>query len=114
MIRHLPKAPAKRYWVTGNYIFDYRSNEYGMGALFQTMLIGNGKTHLPQIAFFKFQQEAMGKYTDQITVKFWENSIFMANNICFWFSAVYKGTWFGSFEIWTYCRHRKWFSSQFE
>lgn len=70
MIRHLPKAPAKRYWVTGNYIFDYRSNEYGMGALFQTMLIGNGKTHLPQIAFFKFQQEAMGKYTDQITVQF--------------------------------------------
>lgn len=70
MIRHLPKAPAKRYWVTGNYIFDYRSNEYGMGALFQTMLIGHGKTHLPQIAFFKFQQEAMGKYTDQITVQF--------------------------------------------
>lgn len=70
MIRHLPKAPAKRYWVTGNYIFDYRSNEYGMGALFQTMLIGNGKTHLPQIAFFKLQQEAMGKYTDQLTVQF--------------------------------------------
>lgn len=70
MIRHLPKEPAKRYWVTGNYIFDYRSNEYGLGASLQTLLIGNGKSHLPQIAFFKLQQEAMGKYTNQLTVRF--------------------------------------------
>lgn len=68
MIRHLPKAPAKRYWVTGNYIFDYRSSEYGLGASLQTLLIGNGKTHLPQIAFFKLRQEAMGKYTNELTV----------------------------------------------
>lgn len=69
MIRHLPKAPAQRFWVTGNYIFDYRSNEYGLGASLQTLLIGNGKTHLPQIAFFKLRQEAMGKYTNELTVK---------------------------------------------
>lgn len=69
MIRHLPKAPAQRYWVTGNYIFDYRSNEYGLGASLQTLLIGDGKTHLPQIAFFKLRQEAMGKYTNELTVK---------------------------------------------
>lgn len=68
IIRHLPKRPAKRYWVTGNYIFDYRSTEYGLGASFQTMLIGNGKSHLPQIAFFKLKQEAMGKYTNQLNV----------------------------------------------
>lgn len=68
MIRHLPKEPAKRYWVTGNYIFDYRSSEYGLGASLQTLLIGNGKTHVPQIAFFKLRQEAMGKYTNEITV----------------------------------------------
>lgn len=68
MIRHLPKAPAQRYWVTGNYIFDYRSNEYGLGASLQTLLIGDGKTHLPQIAFFKLRQEAMGKYTNEFTV----------------------------------------------
>lgn len=68
MIRHLPKAPAKRYWVTGNYIFDYRSSEYGLGASLQTMLIGSGKTQLPQIAFFKLRQEAMGKYTNELTV----------------------------------------------
>lgn len=71
MIRHLPKAPAQRFWVTGNYIFDYRSNEYGLGASLQTLLIGNGKTHLPQIAFFKLRQEAMGKYTNELTVKFY-------------------------------------------
>lgn len=68
MIRHLPKAPAQRFWVTGNYIFDYRSNEYGLGASVQTLLIGDGKTHLPQIAFFKLRQEAMGKYTNELTV----------------------------------------------
>lgn len=70
MIRHLPQAPEKRYWVTGNYIFDYHSSEYGLGASFQTLLIGNEKTYLPQIAFFTLQQEAMGKYTNQLRVNF--------------------------------------------
>lgn len=72
MIRHLPKEPAKRYWVTGNYIFDYRSSEYGLGASLQTLLIGNGKTHVPQIAFFKLRQEAMSKYTNELTVSNFE------------------------------------------
>lgn len=69
MIRHLPQAPSKRYFVTGNYIYDYRSEEFGMGASIQALLIGNNKTHSPYIGFFKLEQEALGKYTDQYTVK---------------------------------------------
>lgn len=69
MIRHLPKAPSKRYFVTGNYIYDYRSDEFGMGASIQALLIGNNKTHSPYIGFFKLEQVALGKYTDQYTVK---------------------------------------------
>lgn len=69
MIRHLPKAPSKRYFVTGNYIYDYRSEEFGMGASMQALLIGNNKTHSPYIGFFKLEQEALAKYTDQYTVR---------------------------------------------
>lgn len=96
MIRHLPKAPAKRYWVTGNYIFDYRSNEYGMGASLQTLLIGNGKTHLPQIAFFTLQQEAMGKYTNRLTVNCFLFCVgrkylnFISKSLCFYFQLYIK------------------------
>lgn len=73
MIRHLPKAPPKRYTVTGNYIYDYQAHEFGMGGSFQALFIGNSKTHLPQIGFFKLEQEALGKYTDQYAVS--ENCI---------------------------------------
>lgn len=99
MIRHLPKAPAQRFWVTGNYIFDYRSNEYGLGASAQTLLIGDGKTHLPQIAFFKLRQEAMGKYTNELTVKFLFYSLhssFYPDNVFsfgFLLLAVYQSSW---------------------
>lgn len=68
MIRHLPKAPPKRYLVTGNYIYDYQTDEFGMGGSFQALFIGNSKTHSPQIGFFKLEQEALGKYTDQYAV----------------------------------------------
>lgn len=69
MVRHLPKEPAKRYWVTGNYIFDYRNNQFGIGASLQALLIANSKTHLPQIAFFKLEQEGLGKYISQHMVR---------------------------------------------
>lgn len=68
MIRHLPKKPGQRYFVTGNYLYDYRTNEYGMGASIQMLMIGNSQTNLPEIAFFKLEQEALGKYTSQYTV----------------------------------------------
>lgn len=68
MIRHLPKAPAPRYWITGNYLFDYRSKVNGMGALFQALLIGNEKSHLPQTAYLRLEDEGLGKYTGQLGV----------------------------------------------
>lgn len=77
MIRHLPKAPPKRYSVTGNYIYDYQANEFGMGGSVQALFIGNSKTHLPQIGFFKLEQEALGKYTDQYAVN--QRAIFLSS-----------------------------------
>lgn len=68
MIRHLPKAPPKRFWVTGNYLYDYRSNEYGIGALLQAFLIGDPQTDLPTIGVFRLDSEALGRYTGQLTV----------------------------------------------
>lgn len=120
MIRHLPKAPAKRYWVTGNYMFDYRSNEYGLGASFQTLLIGNGKTQLPQIAFFKLRQEAMGKYTNELTVNTYsplrQKRIQILYSFYFFFaiSVVHQSARYGSCALWSYCANRKWCSHQFK
>lgn len=68
MIRHLPKPPAKRFWVTGNYLYDYRSHEYGIGASLQALLIGDLQTDIPIVAIIKLDQEALGKYTGQHTV----------------------------------------------
>lgn len=68
MIRYLPKAPSPRYWITGNYLFDYRSSVNGMGALIQALLIGNEKSHLPQTVFLRLEDEGLGKYTGQIGV----------------------------------------------
>lgn len=69
MIRRLPKAPAKRFWVTGNYLYDYRSNEYGIGAYMQALLIGDPQTDLPSIGVVRLDQEALGRYTGQHTVR---------------------------------------------
>lgn len=80
MIRHLPKAPSKRYWVTGNYMYDYRSNEYGIGAYLQGFLIGDPQTDLPCIAHIQLDQEALGRYTGQHTVSVFDCTI---SRICY-------------------------------
>ncbi|XP_037039543.1 vitellogenin-3 [Bradysia coprophila] len=68
ILRHIPKAPSQRYWITGNYIYDYRHNQYGIGAILQTDLIGDEQTNLPGIFVFKFDTEALGKFTGQHTL----------------------------------------------
>lgn len=68
MHRHLPQKPEPRYWVTGNYIFDYRDSKFGIGAMLQTFLVGDPKSDMPVVAFFKFDTEALGKFTGQLAV----------------------------------------------
>lgn len=70
MQRHLPQKPEPRYWVTGNYIFDYRDSKYGVGAMLQAFLIGDNKADLPVMAYFKFDTEALGNFTGQFAVVF--------------------------------------------
>lgn len=66
MRRHLPPAPPKKYWITGNYIFDYKDRKFQIGSMLQVLLIGDRNKDLPLIAFFKFDTEAMGRFTGQI------------------------------------------------
>lgn len=66
MRRHLPPAPPKKYWITGNYIFDYKDRKFQIGSMLQALLIGDRNKDLPLIAFFKFDTEAMGRFTGQI------------------------------------------------
>ncbi|XP_037954576.1 uncharacterized protein LOC119684578 [Teleopsis dalmanni] len=66
MQRHLPQKPEPRYWVTGNYIFDYRDSKYGIGAMLQAFLVGDPKSDLPIVAYLKFDTEALGKFTGQL------------------------------------------------
>ena len=68
MLRHLPKAPPQRYWVTGNYLLDYRSERFGIGAALHAILIGDETTDLPIIFFLRLEQEALGRHTGQHTV----------------------------------------------
>lgn len=68
MQRHLPQKPEPRYWVTGNYIFDYRDSKFGIGAMLQAFLVGDPKTDLPVVAYFQFDTEALGKFTGQLAV----------------------------------------------
>lgn len=65
MRRHLPPAPPKKYWITGNYIFDYKDRKFQIGSMLQVLLIGDRNKDLPLIAFFKFDTEAMGRFTGQ-------------------------------------------------
>lgn len=51
-----------------------------MGASMQALLIGNNKTHSPYIGFFKLEQEALGKYTDQYTVRRIDNDYCVCAN----------------------------------
>lgn len=66
MRRHLPPEPPKSYWITGNYIFDYKDRKFQIGSMLQVLLIGDRNKDLPLIAFFKFDTEAMGRFTGQI------------------------------------------------
>lgn len=66
--RHLSGPADSRFWVTGNYIFDYRDSKYGIGAMLHAMLIGDAETDLPLIAHIKFDTEALGKFTGQLGV----------------------------------------------
>lgn len=68
MHRHLPQKPEPRYWVTGNYIFDYRDSKFGIGAMLQTFLVGDPKSDLPVVAYFKFDTEALGNFTGQLAL----------------------------------------------
>lgn len=66
MRRHLPPAPPKKYWITGNYIFDYKDRKFQIGSMLQVLLIADRNKDLPLIAFLKFDTEAMGRFTGQI------------------------------------------------
>lgn len=68
MYRHLPPAPPSKYWVTGNYIFDYRDSKFGIGAMLQAFLIGDPKSDQPVVAYFKFDTETLGRFTGQLGV----------------------------------------------
>lgn len=68
MRRHLPPAPPAKYWITGNYIFDYKDRKFQIGSMLQVLLIGDRHKDLPLIAFIKFDTEAMGRFTGQIGV----------------------------------------------
>lgn len=68
MRRHLPEAPAKKYWVTGNYIFDYKDRKFQLGSMIQALLIGDRKRDMPLIIFVKFDTEALGRLTGQVGI----------------------------------------------
>lgn len=68
MRRHLPSPPAKKYWITGNYIFDYKDRKFQIGSMLQLLLIGDRRRDLPLIVFLKFDTEAMGRFTGQLGV----------------------------------------------
>lgn len=68
MQRHLPEAPPKKYWITGNYIFDYKDRKFQLGSMIQALLIGDRKKDLPLIIFAKFDTEALGRFTGQVGI----------------------------------------------
>lgn len=68
MRRHLPEAPAKKYWITGNYMFDYKDRKFQLGSMLQALLIGDRRKDLPLIVFLKFDTEALGRFTGQVGI----------------------------------------------
>ncbi|KAL9889825.1 vitellogenin-like lipoprotein [Glossina fuscipes fuscipes] len=68
MHRHLPQKPEPRYWISGNYIFDYRDSKFGIGAMLQVFLVGDPKSDLPVVAYLQFDTEALGKFTGQLAL----------------------------------------------
>lgn len=67
--RNLPKAPATRYWTTGNYVFDYRDKNHGVGAMLQSVLIADPNNDMPAVLYVKFDTEALGQFTGQLGVR---------------------------------------------
>lgn len=116
MQRHLPPKPEPRYWVTGNYIFDYRDSKFGIGAMLQAFLVGDPVSDLPLVAYFQFDTEALGKFTGQLAVRFcllyiqqfFNIFLFILNNpyICFPLIAFIH-----SFDVVVYqsARFARWF-----
>lgn len=68
MRRHLPEQPPKKYWITGNYIFDYKDRKFQLGSMLQALLIGDRKRDMPLIVFVKFDTEALGRFTGQVGI----------------------------------------------
>lgn len=68
MRRHLPEQPPKKYWITGNYIFDYKDRKFQLGSMLQALLIGDRKRDMPLIIFVKFDTEALGRFTGQVGI----------------------------------------------
>lgn len=68
MQRHIPPSPGMRFWVSGNYVFDYRDKNYGVGAMLQSQFIADEKTNLPYILTFKLDTEALGRFSGQLAV----------------------------------------------
>lgn len=66
--RHIPQPQPSKYWVTGQYVYDYRDSQYGIGAMMQTNFIGHEATNEPYIGIFEFNAEALGKFSSQLTV----------------------------------------------
>lgn len=62
---HLTHQP----FLIGNYVFDYRDRKFHIGAIMQAMMIGDEKTDLPMMGYFKFDTEALGRFTSQIGVR---------------------------------------------
>lgn len=69
MRRHLPEEPPKKYWMTGNYIFDYKDRKFDIGSMLQTLLIGDAKKDLPLVISMRFNTEALGRFTGQLGVR---------------------------------------------
>lgn len=68
MSRHIPQSDAAKYWATGQYLYDYRDQQYGIGAMLQNTLIADEQTSIPYIGIFEFHTEALGKFSSQLTL----------------------------------------------
>lgn len=76
MSRHIPRAQPSHFWTTGQYLYDYRDQQYGIGAMLQMILIGDLQTNKPYIGIFEFQTEALGKFSSQLTVTHCESKLY--------------------------------------
>lgn len=68
MSRHIPQPQPAKFWTTGQYFYDYRDSQYGIGAMLQMNLIGDARTNEPYIGHFEFHTEALGKFSSQLSL----------------------------------------------